>query len=182
MGASSRASSSVIGTVLLVAVVVVIGSTTAVFALGFADTSREPLQVTLTGEQHNLAGDDETAAEAVYTVETGEAIDSSQIRVVVNGSKASEIGVPVVFSDQSLSAGDTITIQQNDPTDLIGTETVRLIYVAPNTDETKLLETMTVKTGGLRNSYPSLISKDSQPGAPLVDPGRTNRVPVDQVL
>ena len=170
METRSRASTSVIGTVLLVAVVVVIGSTVAVFSLGFADASRKPLQVTLAADQENLAGDNETTASLRYTLENGDSIDPDQIRVVIDGAKASEIGVPVVFSGQSLSAGDTITIQQNDRTDLIGLETVRLIYESANNEETKLLETMTVATGGPAQQVPEFtfepFSTGGHPGSP----------------
>jgi len=175
MGTHSRGSSSVIGTVLLVAVVVVVGSTVAVFGLGFADTSREPMQVTLTSDQENLAGNNETAAHLEYTVETGDSIDSDQIRVVIDGAKASNIGVPVEFSDESLSAGDTITVKQNDPSDLIGAETVRLIYEAPNTDETKLLETMTVTTGGPAKQVPEFTFEPFSAGGHPGDPWTTSR-------
>jgi len=148
MASTSRASSSVIGTILLVAITVVIGTTVAAYGIGFSDTSRKPMQATLDGGQDGLAGDKETNAQIQYTVEAGDSIDADQIQVLIDGTPASDVGVPVTFSADTLSAGDTITIKQNDGSDLIGTEDIRIVYESPDTDETKLLETVRVETGG----------------------------------
>lgn len=178
-----RGSSSVIGVILMVAVTVILAAIVGVYGMGFAENPRNPAQITLSGGQENLAGSDETQAYIEYTVEAGESLPKEQITVLVDGVEASNADVQVSYSEDTLGAGDTITITQNDKTDLIGTEEIHILYDAPDSSETSLLESKTVETGGPAKQVPEFtfepFSTGTNPGTPWsTDEGASGTVKV----
>lgn len=110
-----RGISSVIGVVLLVAVVVVVGATVATFTLGMSEEIGSTAVATFDIEQSGIVSDVEKSEVVTITYKAGNLdATSGSLRIQVNGKPVSDYP-GVAYADgrvSDITAGDTITLEQ----------------------------------------------------------------------
>lgn len=152
-----RAASSVVGTVLMVAVVVILGSAVGLFVLDIGNRVTEPVPETSLDIEFEENGDDPESI--VITHKSGDNLRPRNLAVTVTDSddiwrdgslvatiggagwsaSGSETGWP---SGSTVSTGDTLEIADGSDGGTDGNlkfdsgETMRVVWESPDTDET----------------------------------------------
>lgn len=136
---SSRAQSSVIGTVLIVAVVVVLSAAIGVYTTSLASPSSVP-QAGFAVTQEGVAGDDELSVTIRFAHEAGDSLATDNLEVRIDGTAATELSsVSASMPAKTAAGGDTLTLTQDSKYGLTGGESVSVVYVTE--DESATLAT-----------------------------------------
>jgi len=164
----NRGQSAVIGVVLVVALVVVLGTTVAAYSFGVVDRSSNSYSPADSNLKQTLpASQGEDSAKVVLTfTQVGETIPSDQIKILADGQpveNSSKLNRTNSAGNNSLGAGDSITIHQTDRTGLHGGTKIQVVRV--RSDQTTLLHTKTldgrnVSIGSFGFSYYTLANFD----------------------
>lgn len=143
-----RGTSSAIGVILLVAVVVILASAVGAFAFGFVgDATSEPQPSGFTAAQHGPFGDAEASGTIEFTMEAGDPVPADQLTVKVGGKPASNADVAVSVPGSKVTSGETIRIEQTTADGLDGGEEVLLVYESGDGGETTILHRVTANGG-----------------------------------
>lgn len=166
---ADRASSSVMGVVLIVAVTVVLGATTAGYTGTLVnDAERKTAQASFSTSQTGEFGRSEAAASLAFVHETGDTIPTGELSIRVDGVPATETDLTVELPGDDIESGERITIEQPIAGVLDGGETVALVYT--ENGESTVLKRVTARPGGLSAYSPTFIFTGyyvgSQPGTP----------------
>lgn len=156
-GNGDRAVSPVIGVVLMVAIVVILASTAAVFIFGLTDNPDDAPQTRFTYEYNS------SADEVTISVDGGQTIDSSntkrlEVQIISDSDSerttwAADGGGKVDLTSDELKTGDSISI--DDPTDsdtgynTVGFnfdsgDTIQIIWESPETQESEVIAEETI--------------------------------------
>jgi flagellin-like protein len=141
-----RAVSPVIGVILMVAITVILAAVIGTFVLGLGDqVSESAPQAQFTfdfdGDDNvNITHDGGDAIEADdLNISTGVTIDVSNVGdgTGYTGAAESVNLVDAAFSSgDTISAGTTIYVRTDAPSDTLSGETVRVVWSSPNSDKT----------------------------------------------
>jgi len=171
-----RGSTSVIGVVLLVALVVVLGTTISVYAYSVSSNSqRDPGLASFSVTEDGPFGDAEASGEISFVMESGESIEASQLKVMIGGESASQRGANVQFPGSTVDSGEKITVSQNVASDIVGDEDVVLIY--KDEGHTKFLAKTTTGTERQFTQYAEFIFTAYAVGTNPGSPWTTSRNP-----
>jgi flagellin-like protein len=152
-----RAVSPVIGVVLMVAIVVILASTAAVFIFGLTDNPDDAPQTRFTYEYNS------SADKVTISVDGGQTIDSSntkklEVQIITDSDSeritwAADDGGKVDLTSDELKTGDSISI--DDPTDsktgdhtvdfhFDSGDTIKIIWESPKTQESEVIADETI--------------------------------------
>ncbi|ELZ69123.1 hypothetical protein C457_09806 [Haloferax prahovense DSM 18310] len=133
----SRAVSPVIGVILMVAITVILAAVIGTFVLGLGD------QVGDTAPQASFSFDYDGAQEITITHESGDAIASDDLSVVV----PSDLTAPTVTkndgADDNMNAGETIVIELDGSETLDNGDEVRLVWTSESGSNSATLQKYT---------------------------------------
>lgn len=126
-----RGQSEVIGAILMVAIVLVVTAGVGQFVFGIDIVRLGPPEV---GPQVSF-GTDEVGSDLIVDHQSGDALDNETLTYTVDGSEVDAENVTYDFgSDETWTSGEEVTVKSLDEG-----ETVRIIWNAPDSDESKYL-------------------------------------------
>ena len=129
-----RAVSPVIGTILMIAITVILAAVVGTFVLGFGDSAAEttPTASFDMSYSENQSGDGYNVTVTHASGQTFTESNTGELRVVASDGTSDSFELPV-------SATNSVTLADIEPGD-----TVRLVWESPSGDRTTTLDSITV--------------------------------------
>jgi len=149
-----KAVSPVIGVILMVAITVILAAVIGTFVLGLGDQVQSTTpQASFGFETTNVGDGTDDNDQISVTHESGDSIESNSLTLNIGGENVYEQGSSQVgdidgldevsnsWTGDSISAGDTFAVEENDATtdNWGGETTVRVIYNNPDSDSSSTL-------------------------------------------